>query len=167
MPIRQFNDLVKSMPFLYDRFLSFNQYSSASVADVLGNKNAKILQVHTLESTAYLNLGNKFIRAILPNCAQLAPTNDVVISDFNKDSNQDIILAQNYYNHIIGNELLNASNGVMLTYKNKNFKEVKRSGIKLGGEQNVVEIGDFNNDNKPDVIFSINENKSRIFINAN
>ena len=73
----------------------------------------------------------------------------------------------NYYNKIIGNELLDASNGVMLTYKNKNFKEVKRSGIKLGGEQNVIEIGDFNNDNKPDVIFSVNENKSRIFINAN
>ena len=167
MPIRQFNDLVKSMPFLYDRFLSFNQYSSASVADVLGNKNAKILQVHTLETAAYLNLGKKFIRATLPNCAQLAPTNDVVISDFNKDSNQDIILAQNYYNNITGNDLLNASNGVMMTYENKNFKELKRSGIKLGGEQNVVEIGDFNNDNNPDVIFSVNDNKSKIFINVN
>ena len=167
VPIRQFNDLVKFMPFLYDRFQSFNQYSSASVADVLGNKNAKILQVHTLESAAYLNLGKKFIRATLPNCAQLAPTNDVVISDFNKDLNQDIILAQNYFNKITGNELLNASGGVVLTYENKNFKEVKRSGIKLGGEQNVVEIGDFNNDKKPDVIFSVNNNKSKIFINSN
>ncbi len=38
VPIRQFNDLVKFMPFLYDRFQSFNQYSSASVADVLGKQ---------------------------------------------------------------------------------------------------------------------------------
>ena len=28
--------------------------------------------------------------------------------------------------------------------------------VKIGGEQNVVEIGDFNNDKKPDVIFSVN-----------
>ena len=103
----------------------------------------------------------------MPNCAQLATTNDVVISDFNKDSNQDIILAQNYFNNIAGNELLNASDGVVLTYVDKNFKEVKRSGIKLGGEQNFVEIGDFNNDKKPDVIFSVNSNKSKIFINSN
>ena len=90
---------------------------------------------------------------------------EVRFSDFNKDSNQDIILAQNYFNNITGNELLNASNGVVLTYVNKNFKEVKSSGIKLGGEQNFVEIGDFNNDKQPDVIFSVNNNKSKIFIN--
>ena len=62
--------------------------------------------------------------------------------------------------------MLNASGGVVLTYENKSFIEIKNSGIKLHGEQNVVEIGDFNNDKKPDVIFSVNDNKSKIFLNS-
>ena len=53
------------------------------------------------------------------------------------------------------------------TSNQRKYCRFKRSGIKLGGEQNFVEIGDFNNDKKPDVIFSVNNNKSKIFINSN
>ena len=82
-------------------FSTYQQYAGASLDQVLSKEmreKAMHFQAHTFASTLFVNLGNgQFESKKLPILAQLAPINDLVITDVNNDGNLDIVATGNDY----------------------------------------------------------------------
>ena len=170
VPVRTFKDLAGPMPFLYSRFKSFRQFSRASVAQVLGDTQAKarLLSVQTLHSCVFINEGNRFRMANLPEAVQWAPTHGIVVDDFDGDGFEDLFLAQNFFPTREQGERLDASRGVLLKgHGTETFTvlEPGRSGINLFGDQRAAVLGDFDRDGMSDLVVTRNSGKTVLFLN--
>lgn len=93
--------LLKQLPGFIERFPDYASYASASIQDMLTNrqlKEALAFQVHSFVSTVFQNKGNGTFEARpLPREAQAAPIYDMVIADFDTDSIPDILAAGNNF----------------------------------------------------------------------
>ena len=170
VPVRTFKDLAGPMPFLYSRFKSFRQFSQASVAQVIGDTQAKarVLSVQTLYSCVFINEGDRFRMANLPDAAQWAPTHGIVVDDFDGDGFEDLFLAQNFFPTREQGERLDASRGVLLKgHGTENFTvlESGRSGINLFGDQRAAVSGDFDRDGMSDLVVTRNSGRTGLFLN--
>ena len=170
VPVRTFKDLAGPMPFLYSRFKSFRQFSRASVAQVIGDTQtkARVLSVQTLYSCVFINEGNRFRMANLPDAAQWAPTHGIVVDDFDGDGFEDLFLAQNFFPTRSQGDRLDASRGVLLKgHGTENFTvlESGRSGINLAGDQRAAVSGDFDRDGMSDLVVTRNSGKTGLFLN--
>ena len=170
VPVRTFKDLAGPMPFLYSRFKSFRQFSRASVAQVIGDTQtkARLLSVQTLYSCVFINEGNRFRMANLPDAAQWAPTHGIVVDDLDGDGFEDLFLAQNFFPTRVQGDRLDASRGVLLKgHGTENFTvlESRRSGINLVGDQRAAVSGDFDRDGMSDLVVTRNNGKTGLFLN--
>ena len=118
------DELVRQLPVLNKKFLSYRDFAKASIGELFGDKalNSAIKQVVTeLASCYFENLGdNTFRKRILPASAQVAPVHDLLMKDFNQDGKTDLILVGNSYeistqlarqDALRGQLLLNTGNG--------------------------------------------------------
>ena len=170
VPVRTFKDLAGPMPFLYSQFKSFRQFSRASVAQVLGDTQAKarLLSVQTLHSCVFINEGNRFRMANLPDAVQRAPTHGIIVDDFDGDGIEDLFLAQNFFPTRTQSERLDASRGVLLKGQgtgNFTVLESKQSGINLVGDQRAAVSGDFDRDGMSDLVVTRNSGETGLFLN--
>ena len=170
VPVRTFKDLAGPMPFLYSRFKSFRQFSRASVAQVIGDtqSKARVLSAQTLYSCVFINEGNRFRMANLPDAAQWAPTHGIVVDDFDGDGFEDLFLAQNFFPTRVQGDRLDASRGVLLKgHGTENFTvlESGRSGINLAGDQRAAASGDFDRDGMSDLVVTRNNGKTALLLN--
>ncbi|MDN5213384.1 VCBS repeat-containing protein [Fulvivirgaceae bacterium BMA12] len=89
------------MPFVKEKFKSYEAFGNATLFDVYGREKlsgALHYQVNTFATTYFENEGNtKFRAQPLDNMAQLSVVNCLLIDDCNKDGYPDIVLAGNRY----------------------------------------------------------------------
>lgn len=122
-PFASKDELVKQLPFLNKKFLSYKSFAYATVAELL-NKNAldkaQKKYVYELRSCIFLNDGTgNFSKQPLPLIAQISAINDITYGDFNKDGFNDLLLVGN--NFEISTQLgrLDALHGLIL-YHSRN-----------------------------------------------
>jgi hypothetical protein len=169
------DEMVKQMPALKKKYLSFTKYASATVHDIFDAtalKSAKVFEVYMFESIYIENKGHgKFAITPLPASVQFSSLNASVVDDFNSDGNLDVFVAGNFYPLNIQMGRFDASYGNLILGNGKGKFEVmpnKNSGIRLRGEVrelkkiNIGErkhyIGFRNNDTV--VSFSIKNNNN-------
>lgn len=135
------DEMVKQMPVLKKKFLSFKQYASATINDVFDKstlEKATVFKANTFESVYVENIGNaKFKLRRLPAGVQFSPVYAAVSDDFNDDGNLDVFLAGNFYPINIQMGRYDASYGLLLTGDGKgNFKSIPsvKSGFSVNGE---------------------------------
>ncbi|HEX6223105.1 MAG TPA: VCBS repeat-containing protein, partial [Chryseolinea sp.] len=135
------DEMVKQMPGLKKKFLSFTKYAEATADEifdpgVLGK--AAHFEAYTFESVFIENKGGgKFTIKSLPSAAQFSSVHSSVVDDFNQDGKLDILLAGNFYPLNIQMGRLDASYGCLLLGDGKgNFVVLpnKDSGVRLEGE---------------------------------
>jgi hypothetical protein len=101
-------------------------------------ENAHKAQARWMANSYVENLGNgKFAIAPLPNLAQLAPINDMIVQDLNNDGNLDIIAVGNNHSNSVFWGPMDAMNGlVMLGDGQGNFKcyEYPQTGLYVPGD---------------------------------
>ena len=89
------------MPFLKERFTTYEQFAKATLVDVYTPKcldEASPFYVNTLASGCFINQGDgRFEFAPLPIEAQLAPVFAIAIDDIDRDGIVDVLLGQNFY----------------------------------------------------------------------
>lgn len=146
------DEMVKQIPSLKKKFLSFTRYASASIQDVFDEETlqkAKLFEAYMFESVYIENKGSgKFNVTALPAGVQFSTVNASVVDDFNRDGNLDVIVAGNFYQLNIQMGRYDASFGCLLQGDGKGkFKIVpnKDSGIELRGEVRKLEkinVGD-------------------------
>ncbi|MFT6335679.1 MAG: hypothetical protein ACI86M_000779 [Saprospiraceae bacterium] len=105
------------MPFVKDKYSTYNEFGRATVTDVLEGKldGSTIKRSTTNANTIFINDGaGSFTSKKMPNRAQVAPIYDIVISDFNQDGYDDIFCVGNFYQREIETTRSDAGFGCLL-----------------------------------------------------
>lgn len=121
VPVRGRECSSQQMPFIKDKFETFDEFAKASLTDIYGEglANSVEFEANEFRSFVLLNKGNGvFDIEYLPNEAQLFPLLDAVIADFNQDGFKDAVLIGNIYNTEVETPRWDAGTGLVL-YSNQ------------------------------------------------
>jgi hypothetical protein len=117
MVLRQ--DLVSQLPALRKKYLHYRDYAGQTIHDIFTAQQlerALVLNAKTLESSVWLNAGNgSFVRKELPPQAQFSPVYAILVRDFDRDGNTDILMGGNLYRSKPEAGIYDAGYGVLLT----------------------------------------------------
>ena len=170
VPWRARDAMLKSIPLIGARFATYRDYANASLEDVLGDRfrDARQLQVNTLDSMLFLNRGDRFEAHPLPLEAQFAPAFGIAVGDFDGDGHEDVFLAQNFFATEIETSRYDAGRGLWLRGDGKgNFQPVSasESGVRIYGEQRGAALADFDGDGRVDLAVGQNRAATKLFHN--
>ena len=170
VPIRQLGTLAAGLPGLNQLFTSHQSFAETSTAEILERlkANATALSVNWLQSTVFMNQGNKFVAKPLPTKAQWSPAFGVSVADFNGDGNEDLFLAQNYFGVRGDVSRYDAGQGLVLRgHGDGHFEALGSvdSGIRIIGEQRGAAVADLDHDGRVDLAVGQNGMPLKLFRN--
>lgn len=139
VPLRGLECSSQQMPFIQDKFETYDLFAKASLDEVYGTslEGAYYKSVESFESIVLIsNEDGTYRSEPLPVDAQLFPILDIEVFDINNDGMEDVLLAGNIYDTEVETPRLDAGQGVVLINKgNSEFKPINgtRTGIDLTG----------------------------------
>ncbi|MBU3028484.1 VCBS repeat-containing protein [Zobellia galactanivorans] len=117
-PVHSRDDLIKQVPTLKKKFPDYASYARATISEVLSpqeKSSAYSAKVFQLASSILINQGDgTFEMRPLPNWAQVSPIYGIIISDFDKDGNLDLLVTGNDHGTEVGIGRYDASKGLYL-----------------------------------------------------
>ncbi len=170
VPIRQLGSLARGLPKLKQIFSSNRAFSEASTESILSEftGNTETASVNWLQSTVFLNQGERFDAIPLPAEAQWSPAFGVSVADFDGDGYEDLFLAQNFFGVRSDVSRYDAGQGlVMKGLGNGRFQSVSHtaSGINILGEQRGAAVADFDHDGRVDLAVGQNGQAVKLYRN--
>ena len=138
-PVRGRQCSSEQMPFIKEKFKSYNDFGTANVKDIYGDKLKEGLEYRaTYFASAILkNENNSFRFEAFENRAQLSSVNKILIDDFNKDVAKDILLFGNLYGSEVETPRNDASYGTLMVRNSDNaFKclDNNKANLWAGGD---------------------------------
>ena len=136
----------QQMPFIAQKFETYNAFAHATLEDIFGEK---LNQAYKKEATQFksvllINNGDlTFTKTELPPLAQTAPLMSIQFLDYNKDGKQDAIIAGNIYNTEVETPRLDMGTGVVLVAQDNTYKALgfMETGLYLEGNvKSILEI---------------------------
>lgn len=170
LPYRDRSSIARVFPEILQSVPSHRQFAQMSLAEIFPDtwSGFQTRAVSELRSSIFLNMGDHFMKMLLPDVAQFTPVFGLVSADWNMDGFTDLFLAQNFFPQSEDAPKLDAGRGLLLHGDGAgNFTEIPadHSGIKIYGEQRGAAAGDFNNDGKPDLVVTQNADATKLYIN--
>ncbi len=147
---------------------TYREFSDSNLTEVLksfGLMNQT--EINCLETSVFLNRGDKFERFALPVEAQLSPTSSINVADFNNDGLEDLYLSQNWYSIRPDLGRLDSSASILLLGQGQgSFKAVNssHSGLIVLGESRNAIIADFNQDGRSDIVATQTLGQSHFYL---
>ena len=171
VPTRAKTAMELGLPFVNAKFATFAAYDSGGVAELLGDQfaSASKLRAPWLASTVFFNREGKFKPVILPPEAQFSPAFGICVADFDGDGNEDLFLAQNFFEVQPQAVRCDAGRGVLLRGDGQgNFESMsgQLSGLMVYGEGRGAAVCDFDEDGRSDLAVGQNGAETRLFHNA-
>jgi len=124
-PFASKDELVKQLPFLNKKFLSYKTFANTKFSNLLPVdkiNGADKKKVYELASCYFENKGNNsFIKHKLPLITQVSSINSIAVDDFNNDGYLDLFLVGNNYDISTQLGKLDASHGHILLNDKKGF----------------------------------------------
>ncbi|MEM8906701.1 MAG: VCBS repeat-containing protein [Bacteroidota bacterium] len=116
VPIRGRQCSSEQMPFVAQKFPTYNAFADASVDDILGEQIGEALhyEARIFESIILVNEGGQYQIKKLPVEAQFSTINGIVPGDFDDDGHIDLLLAGNMYGSEPETTRADASIGLLL-----------------------------------------------------
>ena len=112
------DDIVSQLPGVRKKFLTYKEFAKADIHQIFPEdemQGALILRANNFKSCYLKNNGDgKFELQPLPDLAQWAPLNGMVVDDFNGDGNPDVAMSGNDYGNEVFNGRYDAMNGLVL-----------------------------------------------------
>ncbi|GAB5398952.1 MAG: VCBS repeat-containing protein [Aureisphaera sp.] len=138
------DELAKQLPIINKEYLSYKDFASANVHDLLPLKTTPesgVKKVFQLGSTYFENQGdNTYISHSLPMEAQVSTVNDVMVDDMNNDGYLDVLLVGNNFEVSTQIGRLDASHGVLLINdKSGFFTPEENRGFSINGACRSIE----------------------------
>lgn len=139
-PVRGRECSSQQIPGIKNKFPDYESFSVATLEDVYTEKDLNSSLHYQVKSFASVYLENKngeFIVHELPVEAQLSSINQILVDDYNKDGNLDVLIAGNLYWSEVETPRNDAGYGLYLKGNgNGNFESVlaKKSGFFVPGD---------------------------------
>ena len=117
VPVRGKECSSEQMPFIKDKFPSYQQFAEANIIDILGEDkidDGLHLEVNTFKSIYLENKSGSFKPIALPDEAQFSPILGMVVKDFDGDSILDIATVGNIQNTEVETPSYDAGKGLFL-----------------------------------------------------
>src|SRR5207249_1259586 len=171
VPGRDLRAVSGALPFVKEKFPTFEAYGKATLQDIYGAKLAELprLEVTTLESMIFLNRGDHFEARALPPEAQLAPAYALCVGDYDGDGNEDVFLSQNFFAVAPDSSRCDAGRGLWLKGDGKGGLTAVRgqeSGVKAYGEQRGAALCDYDGDGRVDLVVTQNGAETKLYRNV-
>jgi len=145
-PIAMRDELLRSLPYLKQRYPHYKDYAQQTVTDVFTPedlKDAVVRKATTFATSLVRNDGNgSFTVVPLPTEAQLAPVYGILASDFDGDGKNDLVIAGNFDGVKPEIGRLNASYGLFLSGDGKGHFTPRRaaeSGFFVPGQARDIQ----------------------------
>ncbi len=161
-PVRGKECSTEQMPFVSQKFPTFEGFANASTEKVYGkDKLETALHFEATDfSHLYLkNTGDGFEKMRLPVETEFAPINGIVLHDFTGDKIPDIVVAGNKYNTEVETARYDAGVGLLLDGSNKEKFEAVRpyeSGLFLPGNVKDLKLIWLGKDRQPALLVANN-----------
>jgi hypothetical protein len=139
-PVRGLQCSSQQMPELKDKFHTYQEYGSASIFEVYGDKLKTALhyKATVFASSILMNKGNgKFELIPLPSLAQIAPISAIAIEDLDGNGSPDLLVDGNLYVAEVETGRADGGKGcILLNDGHGNFKALYpyESGFLLSGD---------------------------------
>ncbi len=151
-PLRGRECSSEQMPFIKEKFPTFEDFASATLGEVYGEelKSSLKLRATNFATSILINEGNgEFDLIPLPKQAQYSCTNAIVVKDFNNDQHLDVLLAGNMFAVEPETPRNDANIGVVLTGDGTGKftpMSMDQSGIYLPGDLKDLRLVEINNE---------------------
>lgn len=140
-PIATRDEIVRQLPSLKKKILSYSEFSETSFCELFPEelrKESLTFEVNALSSAYVENTDDyKFKYKPLPKTLQFSSVNALLVDDFNKDGNLDVLAGGNFFHSNIQMGRYDASYGQMLMGDGSGgFKilSANESGISIQGQ---------------------------------
>ncbi|WP_298329659.1 VCBS repeat-containing protein [uncultured Dokdonia sp.] len=124
------DELVKQLPQLNKKYLSYNAFAKARFKEILPQdklREAQVKSVTQLASMYFENDGNNtFTAHELPLLSQISSVHDILVDDINDDGYKDVLLVGNDYEISTQLGRLDGSQGVLLINDKKGFFRIEK-----------------------------------------
>jgi len=166
VPARGKECSTQQMPFIKEKFPSFQAFAEASLTDIYGEKNldnALHYEVKMLASIYLENLGNgEFEIRKLPNATQISPIMDFEIIE--DQGAKNIVIVGNHYNSEVETVRYDASYGFVLSYEDEQFM-VKDPGLTgFVSKGNAKHMTIINSKKEKHVLITNNDSQINMFV---
>ena len=124
VPVRGRECSSQQMPFVAEKFKSFESYAKASLDEIYGEglDSALFYEVREFRSGVMINTGNGFDFKPFPNLAQISPIMSSLVHDVDGDGIDDIIIVGNHFDAEVETTRHDSGNGlVMLGNESGNY----------------------------------------------
>jgi enediyne biosynthesis protein E4 len=171
VPDRGLKPVSFAFPWIRELTPTFEAYGMAGLRDIYGDMldQTQVVEVNTLASMIFLNLGDRFEARPLPPKAQFAPAMGVTVGDFDGDGHDDVFLSQNFFAVSPDAWRQDAGRGLWLRGDGQgNLEPVpgQVSGVRVYGEQRGTALSDFDQDGRVDLVVTQNGAATRLFRNV-
>jgi enediyne biosynthesis protein E4 len=167
-PVFMKRDMNDEIPSMRKKALKHRDYAAKTIQDLFDAnqlKKATLKQANFLHSIIAWNEGNgNFSIQELPLEAQLSSVCAILVKDFNKDGQLDLLLGGNHFNFQPQFGRMDASYGEMyLNQGNRQFKHLRstQSGIRIAGQ--IRDFAPISIKGKDHLLIGVNNDKVRMF----
>ncbi len=168
VPIRGRECTSQQCPMIAQKFPTYLSFAESDLKGILGEEieTAYHRQAHLFSSVIFINDGGKFTIKKLPLEAQLSTVNGILVADFDKDGNKDILLAGNKFDVEVETTPADASPGLFMKGDGKgNFVSTKPKESGFFVPYNVKDIKTIRTKAGMAVLVSSNNDLLRVFEN--
>lgn len=170
-PERMLDAVTRRVPGMGARFPTHAAWANAGIEDVLGEARdtAQYREAVWLESTLFLNRGDRFEVRVLPAEAQFAPAFAICVADADGDGNEDAFLSQNFFDVDLDTSRYDSGRGLWLRGDGQGgLRPVpgQESGVLVYGEQRGAAVADYDGDGRVDLAVTQNRAETKLFRNS-
>ena len=168
LPVRGLSCSSQAMPFVRQRFPTYDAFARANLGAIYGDALAQCLELSCseLQHVVLRNDGARFAVLPLPRRAQLAPAFGIGVADFDGDGHQDLVLAQNFFSPEPETGRFDGGLGLWLRGRGDATCDVVpplASGIVLPDDQKALALADLDGDGAPEWLSAANDGGVRAF----
>jgi len=171
-PVRGKECSTDQMPFISEKFPMFSDFASSTLEDIYGAEKLQEALHYKATNFASMFMENKgngsFEFRELPPEAQLSPINDMIVWDFDKDGNLDLVIGGNMFHSEVETPAYDAGKGLFLKGRGDGTfltsSKIEESGIFIPNDAKQLSFISLFQEKRPAILVANNNSGLNLFL---